>query len=186
MRTAAQVVGLTCMLAWVSIDRSIWALVSGGICSALTEVIVSHARFLGPRQSMALGTICFCWKFFILANGFFCHQSLVFLLAVGIVCCWGSSVDTATLGVYVIAFLLFSSVEQVLATIIQSVAFPALSEIARKGASMKAGYYRLHAVIAAVAYFSGGFLIMSGQALVEILYDKRYMQAGWMLEIFSR
>ena len=67
------------------------------------------------------------------------------------VCYSGSSVDGH--GFYADCFSQISSVEQVLATIIRSVAFPALSEIARKGASMKAGSYRLHAVIAAVAYF---------------------------------
>jgi O-antigen/teichoic acid export membrane protein len=184
MGLVAQIVGLMCMLAWVSVDRSIWALVAGSICSGLTELIVSHVFLSGHSNRWHWDKSAFAevlhfgkWLFLSSILGFFASSGDRLLL--------GGMVNATTLGVYVIAFLLFSSVEQVLARIIQSVAFPALSEIARKGTSMKAGYYRIHAVIAAVAYFSGGFLIISGQALVDILYDKRYVQAGWMLEILA-
>src|SRR5262245_5362607 len=44
---AAQIAGLLCMLIWVSVDRSIWALVAGTICSSLAMAIISHAWLPG-------------------------------------------------------------------------------------------------------------------------------------------
>jgi O-antigen/teichoic acid export membrane protein len=61
----------------------------------------------------------------------------------------------------------------------------ALSEVARKGGDLRAAYYRLHTPVAAIAYFSAGFLMTSGQALVTVLYDHRYADAGWMLQIVA-
>src|SRR5262249_6921462 len=46
-------------------------------------------------------------------------------------------------------------------------------------------YYRLYAVVAAFTYFCAGVLMISGQSLIGLLYDPRYAQAGWMLEILA-
>ena len=52
------------------------------------------------------------------------------------------------LGVYVIAFLIFSSVEQVLARIVGEVSYPALSEVAReRPADLRSSYYRFHLAV---------------------------------------
>ena len=95
----------------------------------------------------------------------------------------GAMVDATTFGVCVIAFLMVGAVEQVVGRLTGGVTLSALSEVARKGGDLRAAYYRLHAVIAAVAYFSAGFLMIAGQALVAVLYDHRYADAGWMLQI---
>jgi hypothetical protein len=65
------------------------------------------------------------------------------------------------------------------------VALSALSEVARRGGDLRAAYYRLHAPIAAFAYFTAGFLMMAGPTLVAVLYDHRYADAGWMLQILA-
>ena len=75
---------------------------------------------------------------------------------------------------------------QLLDKIISDVAFSALSEVIReRPADLKASYYRFHIIIASVAYFCSGILMFSGQSLIGLLYDRRYEQAGWMLEILA-
>src|SRR5262249_20342477 len=39
--------------------------------------------------------------------------------------------------------------------------------------------------IALVAYTCSGILMMSGHSLIELLYDARYAQAGWMLQVLA-
>jgi O-antigen/teichoic acid export membrane protein len=98
----------------------------------------------------------------------------------------GGMVGTAVLGVYMIAFNIFNALEQVLSRVTSSVTFPALSEIAReRPGDLKEKYYRIHAIVAAAAYFCSGALMMSGEALIGLLYDRRYVDAGWMLEILA-
>ena len=98
----------------------------------------------------------------------------------------GGLIDATTLGVYVIAFAIFTSVEALLDKIISYVAFSALSEVIReRPADLKASYYRFHIIIASVAYFCSGILMFSGRSLIGLLYDRRYEQAGWMLEILA-
>ena len=181
---AGQAAGLVCMLAWASVDRSVWALVSGGICSTVTQTILSHA-WLGGAPNRWEWDRSASAEIFRFGRWIFASSILGFLASNADRLLLGSMVDATVLGIYVIAFLLFSSVEQILARIVQSVGFPALSEIVRERKSLKAVYYRFHAVIAGSSYASAGFLMMSGQALVDILYDRRYSQAGWMLEALA-
>lgn len=184
IRFAAQITGMLCMFIWASIDRSIWALVAGGLCSSSVEAVLGQAYLSGSSNRWHWDPSAFT-EIIRFGKWLFLSSILSFLANGGDRLILAGIVSSATLGVYVIAFLLFNSVEQIMGGIISSVAFPALSEIARKGGNMRAAYYRIHTVVAAIAYFSGGFLIIAGQSIVDVLYDHRYMQAGWMLEILA-
>src|SRR5262249_45672401 len=98
----------------------------------------------------------------------------------------GALVDGEVLGVYVVAFLIYGAIEQILVKIIADVSFPALSKTVReRPANLSANYYRLQLVIASIAFFCAGVLLIGAPKLVELLYDHRYGQAGWMLQILS-
>ena len=179
------VIGLLLTLSWVSINRTIWALVAGNICSALVTLVLSHARLAGVSNRWEWDRSAFQeivhfgkWIFLSSILGFLVNQGDRLLL--------GGLIDATLLGVYIIAYAIFSSVEQLLNMIIGDVSFSAFSEIAReRPASLKASYYRFHLIIGSVAYFCSGILMFSGQSLIGLLYDRRYEQAGWMLEILA-
>jgi O-antigen/teichoic acid export membrane protein len=40
-------------------------------------------------------------------------------------------------------------------------------------------------VTASFAYLCSGLLLVSGDGLISLLYDRRYGQAGWMLEVLA-
>jgi O-antigen/teichoic acid export membrane protein len=181
----SQIVGLLCMLAWVSIDRSIWALVAGGISSSITRTCLSHVWLPGPSNgwhwdSAAFREIVRFGKWMLLSS------ILGFLVSNGDRLLLGGLVDSGLLGIYAIASLMFSAIEQVFGTVISEVTFPAVSEIAReRRAELKASYYRLQIIITSLAYASAGVLMGAGQAVIAVLYDSRYAQAGWMLELLA-
>jgi O-antigen/teichoic acid export membrane protein len=181
---AAQVAGLAAMLAWAWLDRSVWALVAGGFVSGLVSTAAGHLwlpgtpnRWQWDRPALTELVHFGKWIFASSILGFVVANSDRLLL--------GSLVDATTFGVCVIAFLMLTTVEQVIAKLITGVAFPALSEVARSERNLKAHYYRFHAAIAGVAYFSAGFVIASGHEVVMVLYDQRYWDAGWMLRILA-
>ncbi|MGE5510072.1 MAG: oligosaccharide flippase family protein [Bacteroidota bacterium] len=179
-----QIVGLLCMLAWASFDRSIWALVAGGILAGMLRTALTHVWLPGNANRWqwdrpALLELVHFGKWIFLSSilGFLVNSGDRLLL--------GWMVDGTVLGVYVIAFSMYSAIEQVMSRIIGSVGFPALSEVVRNKGDLKAAYYRFHGIIAATAYFCAGALMTSGEALIGVLYDHRYAQAGWMLQILA-
>lgn len=98
----------------------------------------------------------------------------------------GGMISTTVLGVYVVAFMIVSSIEQVLSMIMGSVVFPAFSEIARERPSaLKETYSRLRLVVTPLIYLGSGILITAGPTLIRLLYDPRYAGAGSMLRILA-
>ena len=182
---ASQITGLIAMFFWVAFDRSIWALVAGSLCSCLMSLILSHVSLPGVANRWQWDDAAFR-EIIQFGKWIFLSSILGFLINSGDRLMLGGLVSATVLGVYTIAFFIFSAVEQALAKIITDVAFPAFSEIVREQPSeMKAKYYRFHLVISSFSHFCAGILIVSGQALIALLYDKRYTQAGWILEILS-
>jgi O-antigen/teichoic acid export membrane protein len=180
-----QIFGLLVMVAWVLVDRSILALVAGTISSALLRTLLSHIWLPGAANQWqwdreAFGEIIRFGKWIFLST------VMYFVVSNGDRMVLGALIDASSLGTYAIAFLIFSSVDQVLTKIIVDVSFPALSEMVRyRSAKLTESYYRFHAVIATFTYFCCGILMVSGQSIIGLLYDERYQQAGWILEILA-
>jgi O-antigen/teichoic acid export membrane protein len=182
---ASQVSGLLVMLAWLVFDRSIWVLVAGSIGSTATKTILSHAWLTGTPnrwnwEKPAVHEIFHFGKWLFLSSvlGFFVNNGDRLLL--------GGSVSASKLGVYVIALLILSSAEQIIGKIIIDVIFPALSEVARERRhDLKNSYYRFHMFIAGFSYFCAGTLFVAAPKMIAFLYDARYADAGWVLQLLA-
>jgi O-antigen/teichoic acid export membrane protein len=98
----------------------------------------------------------------------------------------GGLIDSHTFGLYAIAFLLINALQNVAHTLCTNVVYPALSEILRErpqqlGTALSRfqwGYDALVTTLAACA-------ITGGPALIGLLYDGRYQDAGWMLSLLA-
>jgi O-antigen/teichoic acid export membrane protein len=182
---AAQVAGLAFMLAWSLIDRSIWALVGGSLATALTRTLLTHLWLPGVRNRWrldrgALGELIGFGKWVFAAS------ILGFLVNNGDRIMLGALMSAAALGAYSIALLAFGAVEQILAKIVNDVSFAALSEVAReRPGQLRRACYRFHMPVAAAAGVAAGFLAFAGHDVMRLLYDRRYDDAGWMLQILA-
>jgi O-antigen/teichoic acid export membrane protein len=185
IQIVAQIAGLICMISWVVIDRSIWALVAGNIFATTVTMVLSHYWLPGVRNRWhwdheAYSEIIHFGKWMFLSSilGFFASNSDRILL--------GGLIDSAALGVYSIAFTIVSSIINVLNKIFGDVSFAAFSELARERTpDLKRSLYRFHVFTASFTYLCCGVLFVFGGTLIRLLYDPRYEQAGWMLEILA-
>jgi O-antigen/teichoic acid export membrane protein len=181
----AQLLGLFVMVAWVLVDRSIWALVAGSIASSFIRTVLSHAWLPGVANRWQWDGEAFR-EIIGFGKWIFLSSALFFFVSNGDRMILGALIDASSLGTYAIAFLIFSSVDQVLTKIIVDVSYPALSEVVReRSAKLPEAYYRFHSIIASFTYFCCGILMVSGQSIIGLMYDRRYQQAGWILEILA-
>jgi O-antigen/teichoic acid export membrane protein len=185
IEVSAQLFGLLVMVAWVLVDRSIWALVSGSVAASTARTLLSHVWLPGMTNRWQWDREVFA-EIIKFGKWIFLSTVLYFVVSNGDRMVLGAVIDANALGIYAIAFLIFSSVDQVLTKIIVDVSFPALSEVARhRSSKLTEAYYRFHLIIASFTYFFCGVLMVSGHVLIELLYDRRYEQAGWILEILA-
>ena len=182
---ASQIIGILCILGWSLLDRSIWALVAGAVCSACARVLLSHGWLSGVSNRWQWDKSAF-WEIFHFGKWLFLSSILGFLVNSGDRLLLGGFLNSTTLGIYSIAYLIFNAIEQAATKIIVDVSYPALSEVARdRPIEFKSSYYSFHVVIASFGYFCAGVLMTSGDSLIRLLYDQRYAEAGWMLEILA-
>ena len=182
---SSQLGGMLVMLVWVLADRSIWALVIGGLTpTILRNVIVYriipgepnhwHLESAAVREVLQFGK----WVFLASIVGFMFMNGDRLLL--------GGMVTSHELGIYMVAFLIVYSINQVVSRLVANVAFPAMSEAMREGSEhFVRVYYRLRLFFDFGLLFMAGFLYEAGVWIVHLLYDSRYGGAGYMLEILS-
>lgn len=185
MELLSQALGIGCMITWAVFDRTIWALVAGGVVTATTRVALSHLALPGTGDHWVWNGEMFReivhygkWIFLTSVLGFAVNNGDRLLL--------GGLVTPEAMGLYVIAFLIADAITQLMSKLLASVSFPALSEVARdRPAELKAAYYRFRLPIDALTLFTAGALFIAGDAVIDLLFDDRYRGAGAILEILA-
>lgn len=179
----SQAASLAFMVAWVLVDRSIWAMVAGSLLNSLLRVLLGNLFLPGEGNRLHWDQATF-HEILSFGKWIFATSILGFLAANGDRLILGGLIDAKTLGMYSIAFFMVSALKDVFAKIIGNVAFPALSEVAReRPAMLKQTYYKFRGPLDIVTLLAAGILFSAGHLLVDALYDHRYAAAGHMLEI---
>ena len=181
----SQVVGIVTMIIWALFDKSIWALVAGGVVTNIVKTVSSHKLMPGePNQlkwdKSALNEILHFGKWILLSS------ALGFLVINGDRLLFGGLINAHTLGVYVIAYFIINSMTQAVGKILGNVAFPVLSETVRSNPEkLVATYYRFRFPLDIGLLFLSGLFFEAGRYVIYFLYDSRYTEAGAMLQILS-
>jgi O-antigen/teichoic acid export membrane protein len=182
---SSQVAGLAVMIVWALADRSIWAMVAGGLFSALMRVFLSHAFLPGERNALHWSRDDF-GEIFHFGKWIFLTSILGFLSSSGdrLILAW--LIDPAMFGLYSIALFMISALQDIFIRLSGSVAFPVFSEVVRQRPSELASvYYKFRLPLDVASLLATGLLFSSGHLLIDLLYDERYRAAGHMLEILS-
>lgn len=175
--------GYTIFLAWC--QRDIWALVIGTLVSSVIRMLLSHSSFIGERSRLQWDKEA-AHEIFNFGKWIFLSSILGFLLNQGDRLLLGGLISSEKLGVYTVAFFLANAIKDILQRLVSSVFFPILSETIREQPKrLSEIYYKIRSKIDIITVFFSGFLFKTGYLFINIFYDKRYEEAGWMLQILS-
>ena len=182
---SSQTIGLAAMVMIALVNRSIWALVIGSLVAAITKTALSHVALSGPGNRFRWDQESFN-QIIGFGKWIFASSVLGVLLISGDRLLLGGLVSADVLGYYSIAFLITNAAKELFQRLITNVAFPTLSETVRQQPdSLALRYYKLRTPIDLTSLFVLGFLFVSGERLIEILYDPRFRPAGHYLEILA-
>jgi O-antigen/teichoic acid export membrane protein len=173
------------LVIWAYYSRDVWALVAGAVAGQVFLVAASHAylpgirnRFRWDRTALATFMGFGKWIYFSSAVYFLSTQSDRFLL--------GHYLDMAHLGIYGTATVLSGAVQAVVLKINSDVLYPAYSRVVQEGAGrLRQVALRTRLAVDAGMILPIGALTILGSQIVALLYDTRYRDAGWMLQILS-
>lgn len=178
----SQVFGLIVIVIWAYFQRSVWALVAGGLAGGILKLVASHWISVGYRNRFEWDPAA---KEEILSFGkwIFGSSALFFLSRQSDRLMMAHFLGVATLGIYSIALNLSEALGTAVTRIIQGVLFPIFSRIHRESPSELSNiYYRMRIRMDAMALIPLGALMVLSQVVIDVLYDDRYRAAGWMLQ----
>jgi O-antigen/teichoic acid export membrane protein len=180
---ASQCLGFSITLIWALLYPTIWAVAAGSLAAMALQVAASW-WIAGPRKDrlhwdpaataeiLRLGR----WIFGSSALSFVSQQTDKLLL--------GKFIGVAALGIYGIALSLADLLVSLVIRITHGMVFPVLSKVQREQPQqLSAFYYRIRLPIDLLGLIGTGMLMMLSQLVVDVMYDERYAQAGWMLQV---
>ena len=184
IEVAGQFSGLIVGVGLAQSGHGVWALATAPLVAAAFRAFFSHVVLSGPQDKFG-----FSWKYvkeyFHFGKWIFLSSLVGFLSVYGdqaFVAAWS---DASYLALYSLSFFVIAIVRQFLSKFSNEVALARLSDIHRSGGSIKSDYYDLRKKFDFFVLFVSGALFVSGEIIIEILYDDRYSGAGAILSIMS-
>jgi O-antigen/teichoic acid export membrane protein len=182
---ASQVAAVAVMIAWASVNPSVWALIMGAIMSSVVAVIGSHLLKVGYRNR-------FAWdkesakSMFDFGKWVAGSSVLTFASQQGDRLLLGRFLGVSTLGIYSNAVFLSGALGEAITRITHGVLFPAYSRVQAEGIErLRQLFYRTRLVVDALVLPALGGLSALGPVVVHILYPAKYWDAGWMLRVLA-
>jgi len=184
LQFVAQLTGAVVMIIWAWFTRSIWSLVAAGIVAAIVTVVLSHVWLPGIRNRFRFDRH--------VARSLFAFSSWIFLGTVAVFAAdqldriiFGKITTMTTLGVYSIAVMLAVAPTYALTRLASTVLFPLYSRISHSSADLSEVFLTARRPLLVLGGWATAGLVAGGPTIIRLLYDSRYWEAGWMLQILS-
>lgn len=180
----AQAISLTVMIVWVYISPTVWGLVAGGLANALVKMTLTHLwiaerrnRFHWEKEAASSLFKFGRWILVSTALTFFAAQIDRILL--------GYLMGTATLGIYSIAAMFKETAYKATQILGSKVLFPSYSRLVREENHdrLYKALRKTRILMVSATWFATLTLILLGSQIIDWLYDERYQDAVWMIQV---
>lgn len=178
---SAQVLGSVVMVLIAYITRDIWALVFGSIAIILARIVAYYSFIKGPInrlhwQGAAVGEI------FDRGRWIFLSSLGLFLVSQGDKLVMGKLLPLEFVGIYAVGVTFSMLIGELANSISAKFLFPVYHKLREAdGDLLKVRNMRLMGFAIAVAAATP--LLLFGDWIIKILYDDRYIAAGWILQL---
>jgi O-antigen/teichoic acid export membrane protein len=185
IETIAYAMGLLVMILWALHTKTVWSLVGGGIFTTLVKMVASHKNLSGPSNKWHFDRQSFhdLRKF---GSWIFLSSIVTFLVGQGDRLLIGYLLDVRFLAFYSLAVGMSNLFQESFRSIGGKVLFPAYSKVVRENPDNLYQVLRKSRFLQITA--SGAislFFILFGQHIMSMLYDARYIDSGWMLQLLA-
>jgi O-antigen/teichoic acid export membrane protein len=168
---------------WAWLDPTVWAIVGSTVAGGIFQVVASHLYLPGVRNRFrwdrsALDTFMVFGKWIYLSSAvyYLSTQSDRFLL--------GKYLDMGQLGIYGTATVLSGALQSAVLKINSDVLYPVYSRVMSEGAGrLKRVVQRARLVGDLGLIVPIATMMVLSTRVIDLLYDHRYHDAGWMLQI---
>lgn len=184
MELTSQACGTAMMVALALVWPSVWSLVIGSMLTIILRTALSWLLLPGPMNR-------FRWEpearaeLFGFGRWVFVSTMLTFMSQSADRLIFGKLVSMEMLGVYSIGKMMASAPIEAVGQIGMSVIFPLFSRIVTSGQPLRPVFKRARRPLLILSGWGLAALAACGASLIEVLYDDRYLDAGWVVQILA-
>lgn len=161
---------------------SVWALVAGALAAHSVRLILSHLAIGKLRNRFYFNRQAFT-ELFQFGKWIFLSTLLTFLVGQGDRLIFGKLTTLDNLGVYAIASIFAILPVTVLGRLSQTVIFPAYCRMIEQNADFPRYFINIRTPFVVSGLILVSLVFVMAPLIVELLYDKRYVDAGWMIQL---
>ena len=182
-----QIFTILVTVAWAHFFPSVWALVIGTLSASAFRVVVTHIPAVMPGirnclawEKEAVHSLIHFGKWILIGTAFYALASQADRLILG------RLISFSELGVYGVAFTFADIPRQVIQQFSYRVGLPFIAKMAqlpRHEFRTKCLHYRLYVLIGGAFILST--VINAGGPILLHIYDKRYIDAGWIVPVLA-
>jgi O-antigen/teichoic acid export membrane protein len=180
---ATELVTFAVVVSWAWFFPNVWAMVASAVAGEIFQVVASHLYLPGIRNRFrwdrsALDT------FMVFGKWMYLSSVVYFLSTQGDRFMLGKYLDMPHLGIYGTATVLSGAIQTLVLKINSDVLYPAYSRVLAEGAErLKLVVRRVRLVGDLCMIVPIAMTMVLGPLIVDLLYDHRYHDAGWMLQV---
>jgi O-antigen/teichoic acid export membrane protein len=180
----AQILGLLVQISLAYVWHSVWALVWGTVATAAVGTLFEHLLLPGrsnrPRWEREARS-----ELFGFGRWVFLSTMLTYLSQSADRLIFGKFLPMNAVGVYSIGKQLSSAPTDAISQISSNVVFALYSRVVTSGQPLAPVYVQARRPLLILAGWGLAILAATGDALVEVMFDDRYLAAGWVLQVLA-
>lgn len=183
---ATKVIAAVIMITAAWIYPSVWALAVGTVLGTIICAVITHVFLPGPANRFAWEREA-AGQLIRFGRIIFISTSFTFIATGAQRVILGSIMPADVFGIFSIALLLSTAITLGLERVNENVLFPLYSRLAWRSDSkaMRKQVVQVRLRLLAVTLPPMWVIVIFGQHIVRWLYDARYHDAGWMLQILA-
>lgn len=178
-----RVLTIVFMVVWALISPTIWALAAGALVSALIDVYFSYKYFTGHQSKWRLEKEA-VHEIFHFGKWILVSSSISFVTNQGDKLIMSIWMSMAAMGLYSVA----SGLSMAFVGVTGALSMRVLHPYFRQSIEDNGNYDQVHKARVRLNVLNTAFCVfiaMTGDFLISVLYDERYADAGWMLQILA-
>lgn len=185
LEVMGQVATMLVMIGWALVSPTVWALVGGNLIGTAVKTVLSHIYLpnFGHRFHWDRDSVQEVYRF---GGWIFLSSIFTFIAVQGDRLLLGHYLSLSLLGVYSVATRFPEALTSLQKRLTHAVLFSVFSETARVNPErLVQRYYKIRLYTDLLFLTASGLLFTTGHVIIDLLYDDRYQDAGWMLQAIS-
>ncbi len=183
IETSGSLFGATVMIVAAYFYPSVWSLVVGMVSQSIFKAVLTHTMIPGLKMGFGFD-MDVVKKVVHLGKWIFLSTATMYVSGQGDKLILGKTISPTELGVYSIAIVFGYLLKEVVAKLGHSMLMPIYRLMVEGGESYRR-IIKIRLAIISFAFISSLILSLLGETIIFTLYDDRYVNAGWILQVLA-